>query len=99
MKRAALLLSVFTLGFVVKVGLAEAERLVSHHYIDGCLERRKSERVALKTECYTAYRHQVPYRMISFLNTQPELWKNTKGRCLGTGNAQSDCRWWNRFSI
>jgi hypothetical protein len=103
MKRIALLIAVLAFGFVLKVGIAEAERLTAFRYIEQCFQENKPTTDEGKTECYGAARKHALYRFIAILNAQPALWKNTKGRCVGTEGTQTEtyfeCSWWNRFAV
>lgn len=103
MKRALILIAVFSIGFVSKVSIVEVERLATTFYVDQCFGQRKPTTTEGESECYRAAKNHAFYQAIATLNAQPALWKNTEGRCVGTEGTKADsyfeCSWWNRFAI
>jgi hypothetical protein len=102
-RKWALCAGVFSLGFATKVTLVEVATLSSVYYVNKCFDETKPLTVAAESACYADPRKHASYRIVSILNAQPSLWKNTRGRCVGTQGTRPDayfnCGWWNRFAI
>ena len=81
---------IVALGFVIKLGLVEADRLVSMHFVETCFDRTKPTTLAGETACYAAPRKQISYLILSALNTQPNFFKNSTGRCVGSQGTRAD---------
>ncbi len=99
----ALCAGVFSLGFAAKVTLVEVTTLTAVYYVNRCFDETRPTTVVAETACYADPRKHASYRILSILNAQPSLWKNTRGRCIGTQGTKPDayfeCSWWNRFAI
>ena len=103
MKRGLIWIAMFALGFATKVAVVEVDRWTAALYVTECFDQRKPTTREGETECYGAPPRHTTYRIISTINAQPSLWKNTVGRCVGTKGTKADayfqCGWWNRFAI
>jgi hypothetical protein len=74
MRRALLPLALLLLGFVAKVGVAEAERMLAVGYADECIANRKPQTREERAECYLAAKNHSEYRVVEILNAQPNFW-------------------------
>ena len=91
-------------GYVAKTAVVEVERILSTHYVDACFSGLPGEPTdEQRTTCYGAARNHLPYRAASALDFQPALWKNTKGRCVGTKGTKAfeyfECKPWNELAL
>lgn len=103
LRSALIVLVVFFCGFFAKSLLVEAERNLAIQYVDECMKSHANPTQEQKTKCYGSSQDHLPYQIVSALNFQPALWKNTPGRCVGTkGGAPYtyfECRWWNEIAL
>lgn len=90
-------------GFAVKASLDEAERYVHVRIVDTCFAKYSAPlSKAQELACYESPRQSSAYRVLAALAFQPQLWKNTGGRCVDSQDQQReyfDCGWWNRVAL
>lgn len=94
---------VFLSGYLAKALVAEAERDISTHYVDSCFRSYKTPTPEQEAICYGSARNHLSYQIVSALNFQPNFWKNTPGRCIGTKGTEPykyfECKWWNEIAL
>jgi hypothetical protein len=100
MKKTAAIFLIVLGGFVLKLSIVELERYVHVRLVDECLAQYDDPSQEQETACYGAT--SPTYKIIAFLNFQPQFWMNTEDRCVNVNekhNSYFECRWWNKYEL